>query len=259
SPAAQGAVETRPERLLPSSTTGEPAPSGQPYTFDIGGTPTYQMGSEGTRIPIQREVGNKIVETPSPERGLYNVKPPSEMKRTPQRTQYLTGTRVRGDMPWEQPPEGATGGVTLHSVDPKQAQATLDGLNQLVEGPQYAKLPVEQRIEIQRQIGELTDDLETYNNPYPGRGGPHGAQMAHGSEQEMRGRIGKLEPFREASDEIKQVAKPIFDRANAAANGEMQRLTDQYERARDVLRNGATSPEQYEQALISKREASEGI
>lgn len=192
---------TNPGRMLP-------APEGaRPYTFTIPGT--------GTQESTVGEIAQ-----PAAKANQAAFKPPtyttsSAPAATVPGVEGSTGADIATSTPREAARDVVTGGGDLQVADPETAQMHLSRLNELAENPPAGTTP-EQIRDITAARDSLQDQMDMYN--------AHQRTLPNFSPIDSAKAAAGVGHFGEAADQLQNAAAPIYQKIDAATDGEFGQL-----------------------------------
>lgn len=203
-------------RVIPGQITDQarmlPAPSdAKPYAFTIEGPGTIEEDLPGGNEPRKRQIGTRVVPRVDAE---GNPMESGQVNRSAKREpvfQYLTSLKPGQEIG----STSVTGGGDLVSADPETAQMHLSRLNDLVDHPPPEATP-EQMRDIETARDNLQDQMDMYN--------AHQRTLPNFSPIDSVRAAASVGHFGEAEDQLQNAAKPIYQKIDAATDGEFSDL-----------------------------------
>lgn len=268
--------ETRPAFPVADSSRLLEAPEGaEPFTFSLKGTPAEE-GTEGPlfQSPRKKQIGTRVVERaegPAPQGGQRPTAAGSSVREINPETgtgpelpegqavstnarrlvkepkfQYLSGSRPGSPEPRA---DVATGGGTLQTTDPAEAESWLKQIEDIQESPLHDKLSDAQQAQLEEQRQSLEHQLGIF----------HASPYAQRFEQiDVAGTVGRTRTFGDAANQIQAAVKPVYQTLDRASGGEFNKWNNAAKQAKQIMRR-ATSSEAYEQAEQRLEEANRNI
>jgi hypothetical protein len=203
-------------RVIPGQITDQarmlPAPSdAKPYAFTIEGPGTTEEDLPGGNEPRKRQIGTRVVPRVDAE---GNPMESGQVNRSAKREpvfQYLTSLKPGQEIG----STSVTGGGDLVSADPETAQMHLSRLNDLVDHPPPEATP-EQMRDIETARDNLQDQMDMYN--------AHQRTLPNFSPIDSVRAAASVGHFGEAADQLQNAATPIYQKIDAATDGEFSDL-----------------------------------
>jgi hypothetical protein len=185
-----------------------PAPEGsRPYTFTIPGT--------GTQEATAGEISQ-----PAAKADQAAFKPPtyttsSAPKPTVPGVEGSTGADIATSTPRVPARDVVTGGGDLQVADPETAQMHLSRLNDQVDHPEPGTT-AEQQSALESARDNLQDQMDMYN--------AHQRTLPNFSPIDSAKAAAGVGHFGEAADQLQNAAAPIYQKIDAATDGEFGKL-----------------------------------
>lgn len=228
-----------------------PAPEGsQPFTFTLGGPPTTETATGDLLQPARKGVA-----LPGPNQTYTSASADQIAEGTAPRNKGTTGADIttEEERPNLGPPaarsDSASGGGTVQTTDPAEAESWLSQLEQVQQSKIYESMPKAQQDAIEAQREQLSQQLSLYHaSPYAKRFDP----------VDIEGSLGYVRNFGEAADQIQASAKPIYAQLDRASGGDFTKWNGQAKQALKIMRS-ATSVEAYEGAEQRYQQATGAI
>jgi hypothetical protein len=203
-------------RTIPGQITDQarmlPAPAdAKPYPFTIEGPGATEEDLPGGNEPRKRQIGTRVVPRVDAE---GNPMESGQVNRSAKREpvfQYLTSLKPGQEIG----STSVTGGGDLVSADPETAQMHLSRLNDLVDHPPVGATPDQLR-NIATARDSLQDQMDMYN--------AHQRTLPNFSPIDSERAAAGVGHFGEAADQLQNAAQPIYQKIDAATDGEFGRL-----------------------------------
>jgi hypothetical protein len=189
-----------------------PAPEGsRPHTFTIPGTGAIEEDLPGGNEPRKRQIGTRVVPRVDAE---GNPMESGQVNRSAKREpvfQYLTSLKPDQEIG----STSVTGGGDLQIADPETAQMHLSRLNDQVDHPEPGTT-AEQQSALESARDNLQDQMDMYN--------AHQRTLPNFSPIDSAKAAAGVGHFGEAADQLQNAAAPIYQKIDAATDGEFGRL-----------------------------------
>lgn len=205
---------TDPARMLPA-----PADA-QPYKFTIPGTPTTESTAGEMLQPAAKRAQAAFkppsyVTSSAPETAAQPGDFSDIQTKKPYVSEGSTGSDIATTKPREAARDVVTGGGDLVTATPETAQMHLSRLNDLVDHPPAGASPEQLQAITDARDGlqEQMDMYHAYQRTLPNFAPIDSARAA-----------ASVGHFGEAADQLENAAKPIYQKIDAATDGEFGKL-----------------------------------
>ena len=118
----------------------------------------------------------------------------------------------------------------VQTKDPHEAVRWMRDLDEQMESPEWNQRSEAERNQIQARRDALSEQLKMYYaSPYTRRFGT----------ENIPNILQNVHDFADAKAQLEHVAEPVYQRMDAASNGEFSKYRDQIKQAQNVISNGA--------------------
>lgn len=210
---------TRGTRTIPAARQLPPPQGSEPFHFEIPTGPTQEVVEGQMAQPAAQMPGQNVVSGTTPKNVSELGSTAQTVPARAQRTAYMTSSAPESAAAGSTgnsgnvvntigTPEASTnvakGGGVIKIADPAQAQLTLSRINQIIDSPQFAKMPEAHRAQFLAASKSLTEQLDMFH--------AWRVTQPHFEPIDSAAVASRVHNFGEVEDQLEANAKPYYQR-----------------------------------------------